>query len=249
MFRYFVLAAVMMIAPVAQTAFAYELSPIVAQFAPKGPGATRTFIIRNTHQEPIALQIEVFKRGADPTGKETRVEEYDDFIVTPPQMVIAPGQSQSIRAQWIGESAPQKELSYRFVVTQLPIKFAKESSGQGISVDVSMGYKYEAAIYVLPVSGKPSAKITRSEAATDATGKRVLRLTVQSTGERRAILVDPTVTVSSGGQNVQITGDQIAPLNNKNLIAGSQAIVDVPWPAGLPSGQVTASLKTQYFSQ
>ena len=249
MYRYLILAILMVFAPLMQAAFAYQLSPIVAQFAPKGPGASRTFVITNTHAEPIALQIEMFRRSADPTGKETREPEYDDFIVTPPQMVIAPGQSQSIRAQWVGDGAPEKELSYRLVVTQLPIKFAKESSGEGVNVDVSMGYKYEAAVYVSPVSGKPSAQIIKSEAAIDATGQRVLRVTVQSTGERRAILVDPTLTISAGGQTVQLSGEDILPFNNRNLIAGSQAILDVPWPASLPFGPVSTSLDTKYFSQ
>ena len=39
------------------SAAAYELSPIVAQFSSDGPGSSRSFVIRNTHQQPIALQI------------------------------------------------------------------------------------------------------------------------------------------------------------------------------------------------
>ena len=231
------------------SAGAYELSPIVAQFSSEGPGSSRSFVIRNTHQQPIALQIEVFKRSADALGNETREPEYDDFIVTPPQMVIAPGNSQSIRAQWVGEANPETELAYRFVVTQLPIRFERDNSDEDVNIDVAMGYKYEAAIYVLPDGGKPSAEVSKSEAILNEDGEETLRVTINSVGERRAILISPTLSVTGNNQNIDITGEALAPLNNKNILAGTQTVVELPWPESLPFGDVSATLKTQYFSQ
>lgn len=230
-------------------ASAYEFSPIVAQFTAQGSGSTRTFVVRNNHSEPIALQIEVFRRTSDALGNEQREPEYDDFIVTPPQLVLAPGRSQSIRARWVGGDAPDIEQSYRFVVTQLPIKYKREDVGNARMADVKMGFRYEAAIYVLPTKGSPSAEIIHSEAATSTEGQRVLRLTVQSTGTRRAILQNPVVTVTSSGQSVELSGEDVFGLDDRNIIAGSKAVIDLPWPEELPVGPITASLKTRYFIQ
>lgn len=230
-------------------ASAYEFSPIVAQFTAQGSGSTRTFVVKNTHQQPIALQIEVFRRTSDDLGNEIRTPEYDDFIVTPPQLVLAPGRSQSIRARWVGGPTPQIEQSYRFVVTQLPIKYKREDVGDARMADVKMGFRYEAAIYVLPEKGSPSAEIVHTEAATSEAGDRVMRLRVKSTGTRRAILQNPVVTATSGGRSVELSGEDVFGLDDRNIIAGSEAVIDLPWPKDLPVGPVTASLKTRYFVQ
>ncbi|MBR9808397.1 MAG: molecular chaperone [Alphaproteobacteria bacterium] len=241
-----VLAACVM-ATIAPLASAYEFAPIVAQFSPNGSGAARTFVVRNTHDVPVALQIEVYRRSADATGEETREPEYDDFIITPPQLVLAPGQSQSIRAQWIGDPNPEIELSYRLIVEQLPIPYSREEVGDKRVADISMGIRYEAALYVVPANGKPSVKITRAEAAKSESGEQVLRITIKNTGQRRAILQNPELKLQSGDQTFTMSGESVSNINNRNIIAGTQAVIDVPWPAPLPVGPVSASISTDFY--
>lgn len=228
-------------------AAAYEFAPIVAQFTPSGSGASRTFVVRNTHEEPVALQIEMFKRSADETGKELRLPEYDDFIITPPQLVLAPGQSQSIRVQWIGDPNPDMELSYRLIVEQLSIPYAKNDAGSNRLADISLGIRYEAALYVVPNEGRAAVAITQAEPAQTEAGEQMLRLTIKNTGQRRAILQEPTVTVKSGEQTATLSGDDVLMLNNYNIIAGTQTVLNVPWPESLPFGPVSASISTDYY--
>ena len=248
MLKQFIIALIACVmAAMAPAASAYEFAPIVAQFTPNGSGAARTFVVRNTHDVPVALQIEVYRRSADETGQETREPEYDDFIITPPQLVLAPGQSQSIRAQWIGDSNPEIELSYRLIVEQLPIPYSREEVGDKRVADISMGIRYEAALYVVPASGKPAVEITRAEAAKTESGEQVLRVTIKNTGQRRAILQNPEVTVQSEGQSVTLSGEAVSSINNRNIIAGTQAVIDVPWPETLPVGPVSASISTDFY--
>tara|TARA_R110000796_G_scaffold221657_2_gene337812 strand:- start:3066 stop:3821 length:756 start_codon:yes stop_codon:yes gene_type:complete len=247
-FRSLLVLAACIVTAISPTAAAYEFAPIVAQFSPTGSGTAKTFVVRNTHKEPIALQIEVYRRSADEMGNETREAEYDDFIVTPPQMVLAPGQSQSIRVQWVGESSPDTELAYRLVVEQLPIPYKGDgSTPQGVAVDVKLGFRYEAALYVVPAKGAPDARISHGEIVKSESGENLLRLTVQNVGQRRAILMHPVVTVQAGGQTLELAEDAVEALNNRNIIAGTQAIVDVPVADTLTVGPVSASLKTDYF--
>ena len=242
----FILALIVLLAfPPAATA--YEFSPIVAQFSPNGPGSARTFIVTNTQSQPVALQLEMYQRSADDTGKEIRRPEYDNFVVTPPQLVLPAGQSQSIRVQWIGNPSPEVELAYRLIVSQLPIPYAREDTGQTYVTDVKMGLRYEAALYIVPEEGAPHAEVIASEAATAEDGSQVLRMTLKSSGQRRAILEDPSLMVSAGGREVELSGEDVAPLQNRNLIAGTQAIIDVPWPESLPVGPVNVSMETRYL--
>jgi len=245
--RPFLLALSFAVLALLPSAAAFEFSPIVAQFSPTGSGSARTFVVRNTHQQPVALQIEIFRRSADEFGNETREPEYDDFIATPPQMVLLPGQSQSIRVQWVGESNPTMELSYRLVVEQLPIPYKKEGAAEGVAVDVQLGFRYEAALYVVPSSGDPDAVLSNSEIVKTEDGETVLRLTIKNVGARRAILQRPVLSFTAGGTNFEMSGEEVDMLNNRNIIAGTQAVIDVPVDSALAAGPVTATLKTDYF--
>ncbi len=241
----FALFLVFSLASPAATAF--EFSPIIAQFDPSGPGSARTFIAHNTQQEPVALQIEVFSRSADETGAETRVPDHDNFIITPPQLVLAPGTSRSVRVQWLGEAAPEQELAFRIVVSQIPINFDQESDGNEISASVAIGYKYEVAAYVAPAKTTPKAILASAEPVTRADDQKELRLTLRSTGTRRAILNQPKITVrSASGAEVTLEGDSLPGLHMRNMLSGTQAIISVPWPDQLPFGPVDATLDTAY---
>lgn len=231
-----------------QYSFAYEFAPIVAELAPKGPGSVKTFVARNTNQDAVALQVEVFRRTADENGEEVQEAEYDDFIVSPPQMVLAPGQSQAVRVRWIGTSDIRTEQAYRIVVKQLPINYSKLNDGDK-SVTLSIGYEYQVALYVVPAKAKPSAVIKDAVQAQGPNGENLLRLTIQSTGTTRAILEEPRISVSSStGETITLSDEQVEPLKMKNIIAGSQSVVDLPWPSGLTSGPIKAELNTTYYS-
>lgn len=249
MLRHLVAALFVISASFLERADAYEFSPIVAQFDPSGPGAARSFVVNNTQSAAVALQIEVYARSANERGEEVRVPDYDSFIVTPPQMVVAPGTSQAVRVQWIGDPKPEREMAFRIVITQLPIRFASESPDKDIKADVAVGYKYEAAVYVAPGNASPSAELIKSEPVLNETGQRVLRLTVKSTGKRRAILDQPRLQISAAGRGggIELQGERVKPLQMKNLLSGTQAIIDIPWPEEIEFGPVDVQLNTRYF--
>lgn len=228
-------------------AFAYDFRPLVIQLTPAGAGAAQSAIVTNSHQEPIAIEISVRKRAQLEDGTDNLTDEPGDFIISPMQMVIAPGKSQSIRIQWIGESNPKVELAYRLIVNQLPIRFRHETQGER-TFDVSMKYRYEAALYVMPKGATPAIRVVSAVPAADAEGKPVLKLKLASEGTRRAILDQPVLTLSpeGGGAAVKLEGDAIKPLINLNVLPGVQRTVDIPWPAALPPGPVLAALQTQF---
>ncbi|MEO9599547.1 fimbria/pilus periplasmic chaperone [Parasphingorhabdus sp.] len=228
-------------------AFSYDMKPIVIQLAPTGAGATQSVVLTNTHDVPIAIEVRAYTRAQNPDGTENRAPEDDDLIITPPQMVIAPKASQSFKVRWIGEPAPDKEIAFRLVSSQLPIKFRDEKKDD-VSVNVSMNYRYEAALYVVPPQSKPSARLTAIAPVKDENGETWLELKVLSDGTRRAILDNPILVVSpkNGGTPVTLEGEQMANLTNLNILVGNERVVRLPWPDGLAPGPVDGELRTAY---
>lgn len=231
-------------------AYAFEFSPLVAELAPSGPGASRSFVLRNTKSEPIAIQIEAAKRTTSASGEEVQTPETEDLIITPPQLVLAPGASQSVRVQWIGDPSPQKELAYRLLVNQLPIKYRTEQLPDQRQAQVFLGYRYEAALYVTPAGGKPEARLVKAEPAQGKAGEKVLAVTLESVGATRALLSQPQLKLRSraGGGWISVSEEALKPLNPTNLIAGTTVRYELPWPSELAYGPVEAEFSTSYLS-
>ena len=239
-------AAALGVACLLASAAAYEFTPIVSVFAPSGPGAVQTFTVRNTQPEMVALQITAVRRISAPDGSETHEAELDDFIITPPQLVVAPGASQTIRAQWIGNPAPERELNYRFIVTQVPIRYEREVRTD-TSAHITLGYRYEAAVYVTPPGARPEARLVSADPVQGADGTVKLAVTIASEGRTRAILEDPVLRLTSGARSVTMQGDLLRELQNRNILSGTTRTFLLDWPAGLPHGPVLAEFSTSYY--
>ncbi|MGY6661035.1 MAG: fimbria/pilus periplasmic chaperone [Glycocaulis sp.] len=248
MFRSFRIAALAGLSACALLAhaLAYEFSPIVAVFAPSGPGAVQTFTVRNTQSETVALQINAVRRFTSADGTETHEPELDDFIITPPQLVVAPGASQTVRAQWIGEPSPERELNYRFIVTQIPIRYQREVRAD-TTANITLGYRYEAAVYVTPPGARPEARLVSVDPVEAGGGTMRLAVTLASVGRTRAILDNPVLRLSSGGQSVTLEGVALQELQNRNLLSGTTRTFLIDWPDGLPRGAVSAEFSTAYY--
>lgn len=225
----------------------YDLKPIVIQLSPTGAGASQNVLITNTHNVPIAIEVRTYKRSQRPDGTEDRVAEDEDLIISPPQMVVAPKASQTFQVRWVGDPKPEKELAFRLVTKQLPIKFKDDTQGD-VSIKVDMSYSYEAALYVVPPQSTPLARLTAARHVTDDLGKSWLEVRLASEGSRRAILKNPVLELSAlnTGVKISLQGDSVTGIANLNLLAGSERIIRLPWPNELPKGEVEGKLRTEY---
>lgn len=232
---------------VSAPAFSYDLKPIIIQLSPSGAGSSSTVIVTNSHDVPIAIEARAYRRAQNPDGTEERVPEDEDIIITPPQMVIAPGSSQAIRVRWVGNAKPDRELSFRLVTEQLPIDLATESNEE-VSAKLSFAYRYEAALYIVPPESKPIARITRAVHVQDEMGSKWLELDIASEGTRRAILDKPSVLLRSpdGSASLTLEGEAVKALAGLNILVGGHRTVRVPWPNGFQFGPIEAELQTQY---
>lgn len=229
-------------------ACAYDVRPIVIQLSPEGAGSTQSVIISNSHDEPIAIEVRAYHRIQKPDGSEDREPEDDDIIITPPQLVIAPGASQAVRVRWVGDPNPPRELAFRLITEQLPINLITQQR-EDFTANVSVNYRYEAALYVTPHDAKPNARIDRAAPATGEDGSQLLELDIVSEGTRRASLDKPTVIVTpaGGGSSVILEGEAVVGLNQLVTLASSRRTVRIPWPQNVSVGPVQAELRAEYI--
>lgn len=223
------------------TAAAFDFVPIKATFAPAGEGATKNFRIVNTGNAPIAVEIRFLRIEKGIDGEETRTPAEEDFLAFPPQTVILPRQTQTIRVQWLGPVHIDAELAYRIIAEQLPVNLTEAQAG---NAQIRMLLKYEGLIYVRPEGAAPDIVVGGVEAVTQAEDTAPkLALTLRNRGAAHATIVEPTLTLTAAeGGEVQLTGEALSSLSDGSILALSERTYTLPWPQGLPVGPLTAHL-------
>lgn len=229
------------------SALAYDLKPIVIQLAPSGARAAQTAVVTNTHDVPIAIEVKAFQRAQKPDGTDTLTADDDNIIVSPPQMVILPKSSQSFRVQWVGDAAPAREIAYRIVTEQLPIQF-KEQVRKDLTADLTMRYRYEAALYIMPETRQAKATLTGVSAVKNAQGADELELRIKSEGTSRAILDKPVLDLSADGRPYRLEGEAVKSLSGLNILPGVERVVRIAMPADLKGHMLSGKLSTQYIT-
>ena len=214
---------------------AYEVNPMVMELRPTGQGSSASGVITNSHDVPIAIEIQVFARTQNPDGSDRLVAENEDVIVTPPQTVIQPGESQTFRVSWVGDQAPTKEIGF------------KEEKRDNYVAEVTMRYRYEIALYIQPQGTSPKATLRSARVFEDGGNGRMLELAISSDGTRRAILEKPQLQLAGGGSSFTLESEQLAPLVGLNILPGSTRVVRMLAPAGMPLGDLTGDLRTSYL--
>lgn len=213
---------------------ALSVSPMRLEFTLAQGVQRGTFTVTNTQDRMIAVEVSAVRREQTATGADAQIPADDDFIVIPPQIVLAPGEEQLVRVQWIGDDQADNELAYRLNFDQIAIPLNAEDL-DGAHVDFT--YSYSTAVYVTPKNGAGAFSFVdaqpatianpeflaaqAAENATDAADSDttqpaetisepipetipVLQLTVENTGNRRGTMTDTHVTV----RNTQ-TGDEV----------------------------------------
>ena len=226
-------------------ASAFKMAPIKVDFFPAGQGATQIFKLENDSDAPIAVQVSMLSRAMDIDGKEKYQNADADFIVYPPQAVIGPHKTQTVRVKWAGDLNPVQEQSYRIVAEQLPVNLQK-TARRGVSVNLLV--RYLGAVYIVPQDAKPHVvvdEITRTQ-RDDGTDGMVV--TVHNEGNTHAILGDLSLRLTCAGLSedssttVVLPPEQLVGMNGENVLAGHKRRFVVPWPAVLDSVPMQAEL-------
>jgi fimbrial chaperone protein len=134
-------------------ASAMSVEPLLLDLTSAGKGMQQSFKVDNNSAAPLPVEIAVSRIEFGPNGEQTSARAGQEFLVYPPQAIIAAGASQVFRVQWIGEPDLAKSRSYRFDVSQVPVKLPKEKSG--IQIVLNFG----VTVNVAPAQGKADIQV------------------------------------------------------------------------------------------
>ncbi len=225
------------------SAGAFKLTPIEMTFQPVGRGATRTFQITNAHDQPIAVEIRLAAREMTLSGEDRLSDAEDSFAVFPAQAIVLPGKSQTVRVQWLGDPAPERELAFRMLAEQLPIDLNRDASD---GAHLKLLVRYIASVYVAPKGVAADVVLESAERKTAAGGAALLAVVLRNRGTAHSLLRSLTLTATGqapGGSEVSValTAEQLDGMIGQNLLAGHRREFILPWPAKLDEGPVAVS--------
>jgi fimbrial chaperone protein len=223
---------------------AFKLEPISRVFTPTGANATQSYEIKNTTKELLAIEVSTAKRSMDLQGKETLTPADEDFMIYPPQILLKPGESQTIRVTWLGDPQPQHELAYRLIATQLPIDLdkptTKPTTKQG-SASIKLTMRYQGSLYIR--SSLAQSDVVVESIETQRNGAQpMLAVTLHNRGTSRAILTDAQLQLTDGKQSHSFTATEMNLLKQPVLLANQKRQVLIPYPVGLTTAQFTGQL-------
>lgn len=222
---------------------AFKLTPIEMVFEPAGRGATRTFQITNAHDRPIAVEIRLAARDMTLSGEDVLSDAEDSFAVFPAQAIVLPGKSQTVRVQWLGDPAPERELAFRMLAEQLPIDLNRDASD---GARLKLLVRYIASLYVSPKGVEADVVLESAGRKTAADGVARLVVVLRNRGTAHSLLRGLTLTATGqargGGEvSVALTAEQLDGMIGQNLLAGHRREFILPWPAKLGEGPVAVS--------
>ena len=210
----------------ATIASAYQVSPMIYDLTPSGRGATAVLRVQNDSPRPITIEMTVEKRNFDEQGNESRTPAEDDFIIFPPQAVIAANTTQAIRVQYAGPQNLERSVMYVVTVKQIPVTLpANGPSG------VQFVFNFGTVANVVPPGARANVEVV--SLTPTATG---YALRVRNIGNKYANLSLSRVTLTSGAQSVVLEGEGWRrALGTSWLLPGNERIINLPAQATLTS--------------
>lgn len=214
------LAALVALQPALSTAMTVQ--PIVIDLETAGRGMSQVITVENTFETPLPVELTVQRIELTGDGVKLTGVDDGDLLIFPPSALIAPGETQSFRVQYVGDPALAESHHYYVTVAQLPVKLPEGQSA------IQILYNFQVLISVGPNGMKPDLAVTKAEIVTDEQGRHQPMLTVQngsprygylSQGRLKVVAFDPT------GKEVfreTLNGPEIQQRMGFGLIGGSQ---------------------------
>lgn len=243
------------LALMATTAVAMRVSPMVIELEPAGSGSSGRIEVQNTLPQNLAFETTVSRLVFDDQGiaREERADE--DFLIFPPQGVLAPGARQVIRVQYVGAPDRASSQPYYVSVNQLPVALDPAAEGTA-AAQVQIVYNMRALVVVAPRNAQPNVSalsarpivIPASPDDPESVDTPGVEVVLRNTGMRHAFMgsigwrLEGTrtdgqpmrVDIDSGEMNRFIGTGYVAP-------NGAQRTFLVPLPAAFAEAPIQVS--------
>jgi fimbrial chaperone protein len=207
------------------SAQAMTFTPIEMDFNASGRGATRMFRLENNTSEPAAVELMIKSRSMAMNGQDVLEDAEDQFSIFPAQLVLQPGQVQSVRVQYMGPAAIDKERAFRLIAEQLPIDVGQAPQEGG---RMRLLVKYIASIYVVPHNVKAVLSVPEAQIVSEG-DQRWLQVKVRNEGGTRKILKNVKLLVGK----LNLAGDALSGMEGENVLAQTSRVFRLKLPPEL----------------
>jgi fimbrial chaperone protein len=191
----------------------------------------------NDGAKPLPIEIMVSRIELSENGDTSSKPAGDEFLIFPPQALVAAGATQSFRIQWVGDPQLKQSQSYIFSVNQVPVKMPAGQSG------VQVVFNFATIVNVAPASGQAAINLVGTGVGKDEKGKPRPALTVKNPGNIHAKLTDATIKLSGGSWSQTLRPEQLRQSMGVGLVQPGKTrrfLLPVDLPPNI--GQVTASI-------
>jgi fimbrial chaperone protein len=222
----------------APAANAMSVSPIVIDMNSSGNKASQVSVV-NDSAKALPVEIVISSMELDEKGEMNTKPAGDEFLVFPPQAMVAPGSTQVFRIQWAGDPAIKASKSYVFSVNQVPVKMPEGKSG------VQVVFNFGCIVNVAPQQGTSTIEILKTGLDKDDKGKQRPAVTVKNSGNIHAKLTDATIKLSSGSWSQILTPEALRQLVGLGLVQPGKARRFV-LPVDLPTDAKNVTINLEY---
>lgn len=202
--------------------FAYNVQPMVVEFKPSGPDATKVFYVENTYNEKLAVQVSVYTRSINENGEEKR-EETKNFVIYPDQLVIGPKEKRSVRATYVGPRDLKVQAPYRISFDQLPVDLKKKPQTQG--AQVKFMFNYVTAVYISPDGVEAKLEIESQKKVGN-----ILQVNFVNKGSAYKLLSHYDLVLTSSDKEEHISAEDQKVVDGVNLLPQSNRRIDFHIP-------------------
>ena len=155
-------------------------------------------------------------------GDDVLGDAEDQFSIYPPQLVLQPGQFQSVRVQYIGSATLDKERAFRLMAEQLPVDLGEAPQDGG---RMRLLVKYIASVYVVPRNVRALLSVSEAQIVNEG-AQRWLQVKVQNDGGTRKILKNAKLIIGP----LSLSGDALLGLEGENVLAQTARVFRVKLP-------------------
>lgn len=234
------LAFTLLFAAIVPGARAMSVTPILTDMTTAGRDSRGTITVVNTGATTLPVEITVSRLDLGENGELGLTPDDEDFLVFPPQAMLAPGASQVFRLQWAGEPDLAESRSYALMVNQIPV----DSQSEGTVLELV--YSVVVYVNVSPLQGHDDAQIIRVAPITDEHGARKLEVVVENRGNRHHYVSrDRILITAASGWSRDFRASEFASSVGIGLVQPGKTrrfILPVEPPAGVTvlSGELAA---------
>lgn len=168
-----------------------RVNPLIVYLKPDTQGSSAVIQLTNVTDIDLPFEVNVVKRTVV-DGNEVDIPADDDFVIFPPQMIIKPGATQTLRAQWLPTSKLTKSESYYIYVTQVPVEVAPGISG------IRVNYRFGISAHIVPAGVASNLEIVSIEPKTDKDGAPGFEMTVTNSGTEFVRLSEQSLSFTGG---------------------------------------------------